>query len=156
MRCCWPIRRGTGIFSAVWPRAATSISVRRCWPCGSVIRRSLWRPPFPVPLRRTPGRRRSGIATGNWLPGAIWRPWSPTPILPPVCSGGTATWWITPCCSSPPLTAPPAGPATRWNTPCGGESRSLMCRFPRNRCKMKLLYCIDARRGSSSERAWMV
>ena len=56
----------------------------------------------------------------------------------------------------PPLTAPPAGPATRWNTPCGGESRSLMCRFPRNRCKMKLLYCIDARRGSSSERAWMV
>lgn len=50
----------------------------------------------------------------------------------------------------------PAGPATRWNTPCGGESRSLMCRFPRNRCKMKLLYCIDARRGSSSERAWMV
>lgn len=32
MRCCWPIRRGTGIFSAVWPRAATSISVRRCWP----------------------------------------------------------------------------------------------------------------------------
>lgn len=22
------------------------------------------------------------------------RPWSPTPILPPVCSGGTATWWI--------------------------------------------------------------
>ena len=49
-----------------------------------------------------------------------------------------------------------AGPATRWNTPCGGESRSLMCRFPRNRCKMKLLYCIDARRGSSSERAWMV
>lgn len=50
----------------------------------------------------------------------------------------------------------PAGPATRWNTPCGGESRSLMCRFPRNRCKMKLLYCVDARRGSSSERAWMV
>ena len=32
----------------------------------------------------------------------------------------------------------------------------LMCRFPRNSCKMKLLYCIDARRGSSSERAWMV
>ena len=64
--------------------------------------------------------------------------------------------WITPCCSSPPLTAPPAGPATRWNTPCGGESRSLMCRFPRNRCKMKLLYCVDARRGRSSERAWMV
>ena len=50
----------------------------------------------------------------------------------------------------------PAGPATRWNTPCGGESRSLMCRFPQNSCKMKLLYCIDARRGSSSERAWMV
>lgn len=48
------------------------------------------------------------------------------------------------------------GPATRWNTPCGGESRSLMCRFPQNSCKMKLLYCIDARRGSSSERAWMV
>ena len=74
----------------------------------------------------------------------------------PVCSGGTATWWITPCCSSPPLTAPPAGPAIRWNTPCGGESRFLMCRFLQNSCKMKLLYCIDARRGSSSERAWMV
>ena len=101
-------------------------------------------------------RRQNGIATVNWLPGAIWRPWSPTPILPPVCSGGTATWWIMPCCSSPPLTAPPAGPATRWNTPCGGESRSLMCRFPRNSCKMKLLYCIDARRGGSSERARMV
>lgn len=68
----------------------------------------------------------------------------------------TATWWITPCCSSPPLTAPPAGPATRWNTPCGGESRSLMCRFPRNSCKMKLLYRIDPRRGSSSEKARMV
>lgn len=48
-------QEGTGIFSAAWPRAATSISVRRCWPCGSVIRRSLWRPPFPVPPRRTPG-----------------------------------------------------------------------------------------------------
>ena len=36
------------------------------------------------------------------------------------------------------------------------ESRSLMCRFPRNSCKMRLLYCIDARRGNSSERAWMV
>ena len=96
-------------------------------------------------LPRTGGRR------------ATWRPWSPTRYsLQPVCSGGTATWWTTPCCSSPPLTAPPAGPATRWNTPCGGESRSLMCRFPRNSCKMKLLYCIDARRGSSSERAWMV
>lgn len=55
MRCCWPIRRGTGIFSAAWPRAATSISVRRRWLCGSVIRRSLWRPPFPVPPRLTPG-----------------------------------------------------------------------------------------------------
>lgn len=55
-------------FLCCMARAATSISVRRCWPCGSVIRRSLWRPPFPVPLRRTPGRRRSGIATGNWLP----------------------------------------------------------------------------------------
>ena len=77
-------------------------------------------------------------------------------IPPPVCSGGTAIWWITPCCSSPPLTAPPAGPATRWNTPCGGESRFLMCRSLWNRYKGKLLYCIDPRRGSSSERARMV
>lgn len=50
----------------------------------------------------------------------------------------------------------PAGPATRWNTPCGVGLRSLMCRFPRNSCKMKLLYRIDPRRGSSSEKARMV
>ncbi|MFR0769748.1 MAG: SLOG family protein [Dysosmobacter sp.] len=111
---------------------------------------------IPCPTQADAWPEQNGIATGNWLPGAIWRPWSPT-LYSSTCMQRRDRYMVdTPCCSSPPLTAPPAGPATRWNTPCGGESRFLMCRFPRNSCKMKLLYCIDARRGSSSERAWMV
>lgn len=37
-----------------------------------------------------------------------------------------------------------------------GNSRFLMCRSLWNRYKGKRLYCIDPRRGSSSERARMV
>ena len=111
--------KGSGISSAAWHRAVTSIFASAYWSCGSGFQASQWKRPSHVPPRRTPGLRISGRATRLWWRGVTMKRWCLPDIRRPACSAGTGIWWTTPPCSSPPLTVLPAEPGIQWSTLCG-------------------------------------
>lgn len=111
-------QRGIAILSRAWRRGRTPTLPRRCWTCAAGIPMCGWRPPCPVPPRRTGGGRRIGRVTAPFWSSVIWRHWCSSTTTDSVCTGATAIWWSGPRrwwqCTTAWAAAPFTPSATLW------------------------------------------